>query len=459
MKPGTAILTTVFVLCCYEISAQTPLDSLKDTFESQIGETIGEFDRYGRQALEEYKEYTLRAARDHAAYLSDIQQVWGEDNILEDTPVKWVEYGEDFMSRSIVDFDSGEIIVEVMLADGRGDKGHEGQPDEEKLLEDAVSRLLSSRGSTCPYKSSADISEPLTDNPILEGLVDFSGFDIPSSGEGGTNGLQSGRKTPPLPAVKGKKLPGKDNAPPTLSDTLKNGKEQTMASQAIKDDMADRTATDNATVAEAVARQSKKTYKTYGKGTKAKRAVQITLSLVTDNLSKNAALYKDIVSEFSQKFQIEQALIYAVMEQESRFNPEATSHVPAYGLMQLVPESGGFDAYRYVYGKEWVPTRSYLFNPRNNIELGTAYLRILENQFSNIENPHCRRLCVIAGYNTGAGNVSRAFTGNTNLNKALPLINGYGYNQLYNHLTTKLGTEEARNYVSGVTQRREKYLQ
>ena len=55
MKPGTAILTTVFVLCCYEISAQTPLDSLKDTFESQIGETIGEFDRYGRQALEEYK--------------------------------------------------------------------------------------------------------------------------------------------------------------------------------------------------------------------------------------------------------------------------------------------------------------------------------------------------------------------------------------------------------------------
>lgn len=66
---------------------------------------------------------------------------------------------------------------------------------------------------------------------------------------------------------------------------------------------------------------------------------------------------------------------------------------------------------------------------------------------------------MIAGYNTGAGNVSRAFTGNTNLNKALPLINGYGYNQLYNHLTTKLGTEEARNYVSGVTQRREKYLQ
>ena len=164
------------------------------------------------------------------------------------------------------------------------------------------------------------------------------------------------------------------------------------------------------------------------------------------------------MAEFSQIFQIEQPLIFAVMEQESRFNPEATSWVPAYGLMQLVPKSGGLDAYNYVYRNTWAPTRSYLFVPRNNIELGTAYLRVLMNLFSSVTDPHCRRLCVIASYNTGAGNVSRAFTGATNLNKAIPLINKYNYEQLYSHLTNRLSTSEARNYVSGVSKRREKYL-
>ena len=377
-----------------------------------MDETVEEFREYSRSAMDEYNAYVRQAAKDFAEYTQSIQSVWGDEGTALDTPTEWVEYSDDFRSRSIVDFDSGDIIVEVMLADDAGMS--------DSLLEETVRRMLESRGSTCPYNSSVD-------NP----------------------------KTPPMPAVQGKKLPEKETS---RMEKPADGK-PTMAERTLAGENKDKQPEiGNAAIAEAVVRQSTKTYKTYVKDGEKKTAVRINLSLVTDNLSKNAALYKDLIAEFSEKFGIEQALIFAVMEQESRFNPQATSWVPAYGLMQLVPESGGFDAYRYVYGREWVPTRSYLFNPRNNIELGTAYLRILENQFSNIEDPHCRRLCVIAGYNTGAGNVSRAFTGNTNLRKALPLINEYGYRQLYDHLTTRLGTEEARNYVSGVTQRREKYL-
>ena len=181
------------------------------------------------------------------------------------------------------------------------------------------------------------------------------------------------------------------------------------------------------------------------------------MSLVKDNLSKSAMVYKDLVAEFSRKFQIEQPLIFAIIEQESAFNPEAKSWVPAYGLMQLVPTSGGRDAYRYVYKRDEIPTRSYLYNPRNNIELGTAYLRVLMNQFKSVADADCRRLCVIASYNTGAGNVSRAFTGATNLTKAFPKINNHNYNSLYRYLTANLTHQEARNYVAGVTKKREKY--
>ena len=132
--------------------------------------------------------------------------------------------------------------------------------------------------------------------------------------------------------------------------------------------------------------------------------------------------------------------------------------MPAYGLMQLVPKTGGYDAYRYVYKKGWAPSKSYLYEPKNNIELGTAYLRVLLNQFKKVNDPNCRRICVIASYNTGAGNVSRAFIGSTRLGNAFPKINEYNYHELFQYLTTRLSTKEARNYVKKVSERREKYL-
>ena len=212
-------------------------------------------------------------------------------------------------------------------------------------------------------------------------------------------------------------------------------------------------------IAYQVAKQINKSItKVTGKDGSNRKIVYINLPLVSDNISKSAALYKDIVKKYSNKFQIEQPLIFAVMEQESSFNPQATSHIPAYGLMQLVPTSGGVHAYSFVYGIEKVPTKSYLFDPERNIELGTAYLRILYNTFEKVKNVHCRRLCVIASYNTGAGNVSRAFIGTTRISNAYNEINKLDYTKLYHHLTNKLSTAEARNYVKGVTKKREKYI-
>jgi soluble lytic murein transglycosylase-like protein len=212
-------------------------------------------------------------------------------------------------------------------------------------------------------------------------------------------------------------------------------------------------------IAKAVAKQSEKSITTIkGEDNKERKVVKVNMALVSDNLSKSASLYKDYVAKYSTSFSIEEPLIFAVIEQESSFNPEAKSWVPAYGLMQLVPKSGGFDAYRYVYKREWVPTMSYLYVPHQNIELGTAYLRILENMFKNVKDADCRRLCVIAGYNTGAGNVCRAFTGKTNIKGAVEYINKYSYEELYDYLTKKLSTDEARKYVSGVSSKREKYI-
>ena len=52
-------------------------------------------------------------------------------------------------------------------------------------------------------------------------------------------------------------------------------------------------------------------------------------------------------------------VVFAVIHTESYYNPKARSGAPAYGLMQLVPTSGGRAAYRYVYKKDQVLPPSY----------------------------------------------------------------------------------------------------
>ncbi len=444
------VIATLFLST--SASAQNALrqeiDSLRTSFIEYRDSTVADFEAHKKQALDEYMAYLEQASADHKVWLYSVKQKWGEEDGTPDesTETTWVEYSPDNNNRSIVDFDKGEVMVEVVIPDD----GNEAEVD--KNLSAAVERILNSRGSTCPYASSVDKSEPLTVNPVLYGLIDFSEYDIDEPTEEEMKPV-----APPRPTVKGKNLDLDKNRPARPSLKPKKGQGETMARKRLEG--REQIVKRNVKIAKTIAKKSKKTYKKItGNDGKSRKVVQVKMVMVSDNISKNAALYKDFVAEFSNKFNIEQPLIFAVMEQESRFNPEAVSPANAYGLMQLVATTGGVDAYRYVYKKEWIPTRSYLFNPRNNIELGTAYLRILSNWFANVEDADCRRLCVIAGYNTGAGNVSRAFTGKTNVNTAVPHINSHNYNSLYNHLTNNLSTDEARKYVSGVSKRREKYI-
>ena len=74
-------------------------------------------------------------------------------------------------------------------------------------------------------------------------------------------------------------------------------------------------------------------------------------------------------------YRIDRALIYAVMRQESAFNPRAKSRAGARGLMQLMPRTAGFVARdrRYRHGAK----RRSLFEPEVNLTLGQKYIEIL----------------------------------------------------------------------------------
>ncbi|WP_034763476.1 murein transglycosylase domain-containing protein [Chrysiogenes arsenatis] len=182
----------------------------------------------------------------------------------------------------------------------------------------------------------------------------------------------------------------------------------------------------------------------------------VTFNLVREYQTNQQFKYQNFVVQNARRFQQSPALMYAIMEAESSFNPYAMSHVPAYGLMQIVPTTAGRDVHQLLYGREGTPTRDYLFVPENNIRMGAGYLHLLDTRYLRmIENPVSREYCVIAGYNTGSGNVLRAF--HQNRDQAVSRANRMAPPDLYRHLLRHLPYQETRNYLPKVVGYKEKY--
>jgi soluble lytic murein transglycosylase len=115
-----------------------------------------------------------------------------------------------------------------------------------------------------------------------------------------------------------------------------------------------------------------------------------------------------------------------LIRQESVFNPRARSTAKAYGLMQLLVPTGTLVAKRY--GVERAVTADALYEPRLNIQLGTAYLRDQMDKYGRIEY-------VAAAYNAGPGRVVQ-------WRSTLPLE--------IDEWTEAIPFKETRGYVQGV---------
>ena len=95
-----------------------------------------------------------------------------------------------------------------------------------------------------------------------------------------------------------------------------------------------------------------------------------------------------------------------------------------------------------------------MFNAENNIELGVAYLSVLAfNELDEVDDPVSREYCVISAYNTGPGNVAKAFTNGRNIVEAAKLINKMSPKDVYSTLVKKLPYDETKEYLKKVSER------
>ncbi|MGL6261545.1 transglycosylase SLT domain-containing protein [Vibrio sp. WXL210] len=189
------------------------------------------------------------------------------------------------------------------------------------------------------------------------------------------------------------------------------------------------------------------------------RVYDFEAPLPNNSVAARAERYQPLIKMESQKQNADEALLMAITHTESHFNPKAKSPVPAYGLMQVVPQTAGHDVNRLVRKIDQPMAPEELYDVRTNIETGTAYIQILDRRYlRQVTDPMSRRWCVIAAYNTGSGNVARAF-GHRTMGGAAPTINSMTPEQVYQHLVEHLPYEETRNYLPKVRNKMTRYAQ
>lgn len=102
--------------------------------------------------------------------------------------------------------------------------------------------------------------------------------------------------------------------------------------------------------------------------------------------------YWDIIVQESRARSLDPFQVAGLIRQETVFNPRARSSARAYGLMQVLIPTAVLTAKKY--GVERAITEEALYEPRLNVQLGTAYLRDQIDKFGRIEY-------VAAAYNAG----------------------------------------------------------
>lgn len=148
--------------------------------------------------------------------------------------------------------------------------------------------------------------------------------------------------------------------------------------------------------------------------------------------------YRTTVENYSAQWKVDKFLAIAVMKVESNFSESACSQSGAVGLMQIMPETAAWIAYRLGEEPDEIADDiKNLRNPDTNIRYGTWYLAELEDEFNgNI-------VLALAAYNAGLGNV-REWIEQNNWSENFSDVDEIPY-------------AETRNYVKRVLHCREKY--
>lgn len=106
--------------------------------------------------------------------------------------------------------------------------------------------------------------------------------------------------------------------------------------------------------------------------------------------------YDDLIKDYSLKLDWDWRMLAALIQRESKFNPQAQSSFGATGLMQVMP----------VTAERFGVTQEHLTNPHDNLKAGTGFLKYLQKFWAKkVPDEKERMKFILASYNCGMGHV------------------------------------------------------
>ena len=382
------------------VFAQEPQDYQRylQTIEARWLEEEERSTAFQQGEAERFQDFLNQESAAYQQFVAEVEQKWNE--FRSPTKEEWVDYSDDTDTRIIVNFEEkeqpeeskGQILVETLVSVDEPDiieKAKEKlQREVEKVLVSAPEEVTEPPSpDAVPEKG----TEPPSVAPVLEGQVKTQeGNPItPENVEGFIK-----EEILPHAKVDPEPVPSKDGV------------------ERVK--------------------------------------VTVTIPMVSNHLRIRAEKFLVSIRKHAKHRNVGVPLVLALIQTESYFNPLAKSHIPAYGLMQIVPKSGGLDAYRYVFKKDRMPTAKFLYEPDNNLLLGTAYMQLLNTRYLyGIKDPVKQEYLMIAAYNGGIGRVIKRVLKAYNI----PEISA---DDVYNALIKEMPTE-TKGYLKKVTSRKGNY--
>ncbi len=380
------------------------------------------------KVTKKYDESEEKLRQKREKFKNAVEKKW--DTYKESTSKSYVTYSKDLSSRTIVDFEKGEVTIEVIV-----DEEDPKYDSYESKYDLDIDKQFANK-----YKTNKKTLSIRT--RLLNIITMFVLQDDEDKNSDGSSNSSFVKQLSKLLKEKG------DDGQPILKDQLVDAGGKAVEGvgntlSAAKDLISDKT---------------KKVRMHFAKDGKKRTIISIKIPLSDDHMEKRRERYKELIEIEARRFNIPTEIALAIAETESAFNPKAKSHVPAYGLMQLVPKTGARDAYQWIYKKDKFISGRYLYKPRNNVELGCAYLSMIRHHyFSDIRDDERAYICAIPAYNTGVGNVSKALINKKNIKEASKKANKMNKEELYDKLYSDLSSKEAKNYLKKVWTRKENY--
>ncbi|AVJ55254.1 hypothetical protein C5610_02410 [Idiomarina sp. OT37-5b] len=373
--------------------------------------TTQSYEAFKQQYQQRYTDYQAEYLKSYESFKQRVTAQWGDKAEISDADT-YVHYSDDLQQKTVIDYADNSIVVERLSDDAIDIK--------------EVEALLTALSET-------PVTEQAKRDPILQSIPVANDQTVLASW-----------------------VPESDVDDILQQATIEASEDQAeVPAEVVQETIADVESEQPATTAPENVEQEQLPPPTV------KRIQRMTISLNSGSVySQRAKPYMEDARQVVTELNLPFALLMAVMQTESSFNPLAQSPIPAFGLMQIVPSTAGLDVNRLVYGKQQPPSVDVLFEASQNMRFGGNYLALLRDRYlKQIENPESRLYCMIAAYNTGAGNVATAFhpRGEKSVQEAIDVINQMTPEAVYQRLEEKLPYQETRAYMGKVRAAMEHY--